>query len=623
MYALLCLLSPQAHFPPLQADFSVTLPGCDPNDTVVEGDPGRGFATNVDSSLFNSGILFFNANQGKRFSTEFNTQLSPYSAEGGAVLHARKMNKKNPYLEIVSESKRGNYGVRFSVFKSLSDSYRLPAALLEIINGIRFTAVGRGEDTLFVRVLDFRKNILVEKSFMLEKNTVKSFVLSFLSENAKEIVFFGRASGNNTDQAFGLDDLYLKTSSSSKFSPPENEAEFLSWLKKASYNSFDWNYVSFGGEKGVVVEHHETLEKISLSGLGYAYAIFVLAGQDGYIAPEIAKRRINTMLNWQIDQNWFDGSGGWHGFPHHYFKPDGSYYWADVSTIDWAICAAGLRVVKQFYAADKDIGQKIDTLLSRPDWKAAIDGKNKIVMGFEGLTGKMNPYRWGLAFSEETELVYLEAVASGKLSESIYSGITRVKKNGFYPSWFGAGFTYNWLQLWTGPRDPYKSNSVFAFKNDAETAARAFSSPLMGLTACETVQTFDVDGFFSWTKYISNQGGSIHGAGAGEVVQISPAVYGAALALPFTRTEAMHALRAYVKMGFYHEYLGLPDNVRIAGLPEGISPAPNFNSFDINVGPMILAIEQVQENRIGTLFLKDVSIENGFSKLAGTFQVLN
>ena len=73
----------------------------------------------------------------------------------------------------------------------------------------------------------------------------------------------------------------------------------------------------------------------------------------------------------------------------------------------------------------------------------------------------------------------------------------------------------------------------------------------------------DINGFVKWDKYISNQGSDVSGANSGEIIQISPAPYGAVLGLPFTRNKSLQALREYIKIGFYHPLLGLPDNIRL------------------------------------------------------------
>ncbi len=585
----------------------------------AEGDePSGAFISEVDSAAFNIGIPLYNGDQGKEFLTEFNSDIRPYwTADARGAFH-RSYFKNNPYLKCVAEEGAGSFGARLALFKTLFDDHPLPRVISERVTGLSFNAFGYADHSLYVKVLDVSGRVLAEQRFPLEAMKIKTCVLNFESTNAKEVLFFTYSSGSQDSTQFGLDDIYLKTIDSQPFSPPIADAEFLDWLKRASFNFFDWNYVALTGNKGIVSESNTDRDRVSLSGIGYAYAVFIIAAEEGYIRAEDAKSRVQAMLTWQLDQNWFDGSGGWHGFPHHYFKTDGAYYWADVSTIDWAICAAGIRVAKQYYENDAEIVSMAETLLARPDWSAALAADDKIAMGFEGLNGKMNPYRWALAFSEETELVYLEAAASGDLPASVFNAIIREKKSGFYPSWFGAGFTYNWLQLWTGPLEPYKTNSIAAFNIDASTSQSAFGRPLMGLTACSTIKEAREKGFLNWGRYISNQGGSVRGANE-SVVQISPAPYGAALALPFTYSKAITALREFVNMGYYHEYLGLPDNVRINDLPEGIGRSPNWDPYDINIGPIILAIEQVQRNKVGALYLSDTQVMDALVQLKETF----
>lgn len=600
--------------------FFVALGSCASDNLMpIEIDePSNAFTAEVDSTTFNIGIPLYNADQGKEFWTEFNSEIRPYWTADARGTFYRPYFKNNPYLKCVAEAGAGNFGVRLALFKTLFDDQPLPVEISERVTGLSFNAFGYTDNVLKVRILDVSGGILAEQVFQLEAMKIKTYSLNFEATNAKEVLFFSYSSGSQDSIQFGLDDIYLKTNASKPFSPPIADADFLDWLKRSSFNFFDWNYVAFAGNKGVVLESGTDAEKVSLSGIGYAYAIFVIATEEGYISTEDAKGRVKAMLKWQLDQNWFDGSGGWHGFPHHYFKKDGSYYWPDVSTIDWAICAAGIRVVKQHYRNDAEIVSMAAALLARPDWSAALAADDKIAMGFNGLSGAMNNYRWALAFSEETDLVYLEAVASGDLPASIFDAIVRDKKNGFYPSWFGAGFTYNWLQLWTGPVEPYKTNSIAAFNIDASTSQSAFGLPLMGLTACSTVKEAREKGFLNWGMYISNQGGSVRGTNE-SVVQISPAAYGAALALPFTYSKAITALREFVNMGYYHEYLGLPDNVRINNLPEGIGRSPNWDPYDINIGPIILAIEQVQGNRIGALYLSDAQVIDALAQLKESF----
>lgn len=612
---------------PFLSFFGVLMAACNTSDDVVPDpvpDPQepvvpQEIRSTVDSGSYNLGILLYNADQGKEFFTEFNSGIRYYWKDDARVAFERPYFQNNPYLVCQSIRGAGDFGVRMSLFKSLSDGQTLPREIAERVRGIRFNALGFGDHLLTVRVNDVNGNLVVEEQFNLDTLVFDSYTVDFQDLQAKEVIFSGTSVGASDTVKFGLDDVYFITDETLPFSVPANDTEFISWLKRASFNFFDWNYQDVDGQRGVVLEYYADQDKVSLSGMGYAYAIFIIAAEEGYLSADEAKRRITAMLQWQTDQNWFDGSGGWHGFPHHYFRADGSNYWPDVSTIDWAMCAAGLRTVKQYYASDANIVAMADALLDRPDWTIALAENDKIAMGFDGNTGEMNDYRWALAFSEETELVYLEAVASGDLAANIFDAIVREQEQGFYPSWFAAGFTYNWLQLWTGVIEPYQSNATAAYNVDASTSLSAFGRPLMGLTACSTVKDGSSSGFLNWNQYISNQGGNVHGAGLGQVVQVSPAPYGAALALPFTPGKSLTALREYVAMGYYHEYLGLPDNVRIKDLPEGFKTAPNWDPFDINIGPVILAIEQTQANTIGMLYQQDPDIATALQLLVETF----
>ena len=526
----------------------------------------------------------------------------------------------------------GNY-IRFatSIFEGLSDGTPAPVELLDNVNGISFRAVSFNVPIqLEVEAWDVNNILIATKNFLIEKDLMRQYEFDFSAQNLKIVVFNINAEDQNpsefSDGALGIDDIYLMNGDIEPFTPPTDDTEFLEWLKEASMRYFVWKYKDIDGVRGVVLEASSETNKVSLSGLGYAYAVFIIAEQEGLLTATESRKKILSLLKWQQAQNWFDGSGGWHGIPFHYFNADGSALWPDVSTIDWAMCAAGIRVVRQKYTNDSEIVNIATELLGRAKWEDALDTTTtnddchncygRIAMGFDGNTGVMNPYRWGWSFSEETELVYLEALASGRVSEDILDLLIRDQKSGFYPSWFGAGFTYNWVQLWTGVQEPYAASSAMAYQYDKSTCQTKFGRPLMGLTACSTINNIDSNGFVEWTQYISNQGGSVSGAFPSGVIQISPAPYGAALALPFQKEMAITALREYVKIGYYHPLLGLPDNIRITDLPDGLEEGiPNWDPFDINIGPIAMAIEQTQQNTIGTLYKQDADISASLIQL--------
>ncbi len=555
---------------------------------------------------------------------------SEYSLDGlrGARVEGKLLrNGYNTVLSVgykLSRNKQSESVLRLSLYSALSTPMQMPDELRRVSRGIRFRAAAETDPiTLIVEVWGKTDDEpLVRESRTITAGPMREFqVLTDMTRATETRV---RVQQNPSDcdcvnrrrGTILLDDFYLIDGSSTPFRPPENDQQFLDWLKQSGVRYFLWNYREIGTDHAVVLEKGRPESFVSVSGLGMAMAAYILAVDTGQLSETEAITRITKVLSWLAGQNWYDGSSGWHGFPYHYFDVTGEPKWPAVSTVDWAICAAGIRTARVRFSSDPAISSLADELLGRPRWQKAVDDDGKVIMGFEAADGHPDPYRWGLAFSEETELVYLEALASNLINPSILRSIQRKKKGIFYPSWFGSGFTYNWLQLWTGPVLPYARNSRRAYLYDAKTSLRAFGRPIMGLTAAATITEVDRNGFFLREEYFSNQGSEAHGTDdPSEVVQIAPAPYGAALALSFAPEEAMAALREFVELGYLHPYLGLPDTVRIVGLRDEMVPVPSWTHFDLNIGAMMMAIDQYQNNSIGVLYRSDPRIEKGLEAL--------
>lgn len=597
-------------------------------DTDPVGPSEKGYEIlNLSNPVVYPGIPLLTNDMGKYRSTEMNSEYVTRSSSSVSTSMKIERNGYNAVLCIDYEGLEasGEY-MEFvvSVFDKIPDDQAVPLELVDQTIGVSFRAVSPEAGVeLLLEALDSEKNPLASGMFSIVEDSMQTYTLEFDAENLKQLVFRLDAGDQSEEQPASnqliIDDIYLLSNINEPFFPPADDEEFLAWLKECSIRYFRWNYRQVGTDQGIVLEAPGDHSKVSLSGLGYALANFILAELDGILTPSEAESKVLSVLKWLEVQNWFDGSNGWHGFPKHYFNREGTYYSSDISTIDWAMCAAGIRVARQHYNENAEIASITTELLNRAEWDLAVGSDGRIAMGFNESDGSMNPYRWGLAFSEETELVYLEALASGKVDPAILSKVIREKEERYYPSWFGCGFTYNWLQLWTGSVEPYRSNSIAAYTADAETCNDKFGLDLIGLTACATIRDVTENGFINWGRYISNQGSNISGAPATEVIQISPAPYGAVLALPFIPDKAIEALRAYVDIGYYHPLLGLPDNIRLSNMPAGLSPAPNWNTFDINIGPVALAIEQYTENRIAALYLSDTAIQTNLSLLTESF----
>ena len=611
-------------------------------DTVDPSPPTRPVSFNIENLAAPShypGIPVFTADMSKNKSTELNSEWVVRQRSSITTSSAIVRNGFNSLLKINFDGfSVSNDYVEFvtAVFGKLTNRIAVPTELLSNVNGISFRAVSYDVPVeLSVQALDINDVVISTQKFAVKQDAMMQYNFAFNAQNLHHLSF--KINGNEQISsgfkkgALAIDDIYLTNNNTLAFTPPADDTAFLKWLKESSLRYFLWQYRTVNGDKGIVLESYDDDNKVSLSGIGYAYAAFILAAQEGMITESSAKQKVTAILKWQQAQNWNNGSEGKYGFPLHYYNANGTGKWPSdagaISTIDWAICAAGIRVVRQKYISDPEISAICNELLARPQWQEVIANNpgntyefGRIVKGLKATTGEKSSGVWADAFSEETELIYLEALASDKVNNLDLTRIFRQKKQGFFVSWFGCGFTYNWLQLWTGTQEPYYSNSVLAYQQEAITAQNKFGRPLLGLTACSTLSGVDANGFINWSQYISNQGSSVSGATTAEVIQISPAPYGAALALAFQKTTAITALREYVKLGFYHPLLGLPDNVRIKSLPSELNVAvPNWDPFDINIGPLAMAIEQIQQNTISTLYLRDNQISANLTKLKGSF----
>jgi len=514
------------------------------------------------------------------------------------------------------------------LFGSLGNMKSTPISNHEDINGISLRAASSsGSVNISIDAISSSGLVIESKEYTISEGPLQPYEIRFLSVpdlSKVEISVSSKVDSNyfSSDKELVLDDIYLLTDREEVFLPPEKNSDLLDWIEMSGINYFVWNYKWLDDERGVVLEKQNDEEIVSVSGIGYALAVYIIAIERGVIEESDAKNRVLAMMRWLEGQNWYDGTHGWHGFPYHWFTTDGDPHWDSVSTIDWAMLAAGLRTAKQYFSYDSDIVSLANGLLDRPDWNAVMRSNGKIAMGLLADSGDMDPYSWGLSFSEESELVYLESVASGQFEAEIYDNLSREKKHGFYPSWFAAGFTYNWLQLWTGPLPKLARNSRQAFLYDAKTSEKVFGRELMGLTAVGSFSRIDDEGFRANKSYYSNQGSEAHGApNPQEVVQHSPAPYGAALGLLFAPDESLKALREYVELGYFHPYLGLPDSIRISGLPGGYGPVPSWIHYDLNIGSMVLAISQYRDGLIPKLYLKDPDVFRAVEMLKKNHEV--
>lgn len=420
-----------------------------------------------------------------------------------------------------------------------------------------------------------------------------------------------------TDWELHVDDVQLVCADAPEFEMPRSADAMLSLTQDRGVRYFIWNYRELEPGRGFILDRNSFQDTISSAAIGYALPAYVIAQREGLLTAAECKRRTRALLRWLTDLDCDQGVGGRFGFPYHFLRPDGTRAGdSEISTVDWAICASGIRVARAVYAEDEQIVSLATELLSRPYWHAAK--KSGFISHGFGSDGRLLSSVWGSSFTEEALLVSVEAIAAGGASLDLFARCDRQERHGYWPSWFGAGFTYNWLQLWTGPVEPLATNSTKAFQADIRFCREKFGGTKFGLTACETFSKRDERGFLIWNKYLGESGSDVHLANPHEVKHLALCPYGAALAMPFAKDKAKAALLAYANESSFHPLIGFVDSLRVADLPEGCSePIPNWTQFAIDVGPMWMAIEAAKPGggRIAELYRSDPDIQRILTKL--------
>lgn len=605
--------------------FAVIISGCE-NSNLKENSVVESFTLPYkDFPNHESGIALLTFDWARRNRTELGTEYLVRSNSTVEVSKSIIRNGLNSALRIDYKNTvepSDFIELLISGFKAISSNELLPNEIREQVTGVKFKIVALGQSVnLMCEAIANDGTVIDKKNFTVEQTEMTEFSILFDASTFKylsfKILHENQKSGYDglLETSIIIDDIYFINGDDSAFMPPSNDDEFLNWLQRSAIRFFIWNYCDLGNERGFVLGSTEWYNTLSIGGQAFGMAAFILAEKEGMLTPPESKRRIVSILNWMHDQDWYSGKDGWKGFPHHWFNADGTpgFSGYGTSTVDWAIAAAGIRVVRQYYKDDNEISSLATELLSRPNWNEVFDDDGYIAMGINIQTGEINPWRWGISFTEEAELTYLEARSSNQFDNSIFEPIVRDKSLGFFSGWWSTGFEFNWMQLWTGPIEPFKSNSVIAYNNDASTCLNAFGRPIMGLTAVGITKEIDNDGFAE-IQYYGDQG-SIP-CRSNDSKQIAPAPYGAALALPFTPDLAIKGLREFVELGYYHPLIGFPGSVRLKAIGDGgPKMIPNWSTGDLELGPFAIAIDQYRSNIINQLYQDDPDVKIAIKEL--------
>lgn len=390
----------------------------------------------------------------------------------------------------------------------------------------------------------------------------------------------------------------------------------------------------------------------SIAAVGFQLSSLPIGVERGWITRAEGEERALTVLRSLVERSdnkkfgiylhFLDERTG--GLPD--FSRTKYRYELTASTVDHALLQAGAMTAASYFGGE--VGQLADEIIAGADWRAVYDEKaGYLRMGWRASTdrgvdgpGEFTAHHWEWC-SDEERLIYFLAVGSPNEERAIdptaYYRLKRVVKRHASPrtppqigegpgegrpyvvSWNGSLFTYFFAHCWIeyrkfsaddpsefgveGPRVEWFENSrraVLTHRQRCMEASRDFPTlgeNRWGLAPCAFRDKYLVH---EVRPNISDKDIWYDGV-------VPP--YAAGAAIMFTPAESIAALREY-------KALTRPDGEPLAwrdpqkggyAFVDSFSLAPPYGhdeNLGIDVGPLLLAIENVRTGLIWRLFMK-------------------
>lgn len=426
----------------------------------------------------------------------------------------------------------------------------------------------------------------------------------------------------------------------------ESDEQLLEQIQRGCFN-YLWNEV---GVPGRLAKDRRTAAVASLAGIGFQLSSLPIGVERGWISREEAENRALTILRTLRDapENRRNGV-----FLHFVNADDGNIYrpWDnEISTVDHALFLAGALPAASYFQGE--VAQIIDLFAKETNWKDyqrtdsglltfAWKPHDRSRLGGEG---EYMPLEWHLATDEE-RIIYFMAVGAPTeeyaIAPTSYYKLERhvgqlKDMSPFVMSWNGLLFTYFFSHCYIdyrdmpadnpeqfggkGPRVDWFENSrrgTLAHRQaciDLAGEYRTFAEDRWGLSPCMG-QAGPQPG---WDYIVQELKPNIRNHDDLKMGTVAP--YAAGCSIMFTPQETMAALRAF------------RDLKREDGRPlvwrdpaqGGYAFADSFNldqqvacddNVAIDVGPMILAIENARTGLIWKLFMEHEYAKRACEKL--------
>jgi hypothetical protein len=370
--------------------------------------------------------------------------------------------------------------------------------------------------------------------------------------------------------------------------------------------------------------------------------------------------------------------GGYRGFYYHFLNADSGTRKDDhveLSLYDTTLLLYGVLTCKEYFPSNAQIQSLSQLLLDRVEWDWFVDHSAGVNSNRFHLAWLPEPTAGGTFFQhvdgQTDEAFMVDVLALGSKTHSVsletylsrnrvFSAYPPADKNQIMVSWQGSLFNYFfascWMNLesrgpdlhpvmarniWKNDRLAILANRQFCMDHAAEEPDgpngfyTTYGENAWGLTACDNLTapgTRMVGEYFSFGALPTEEDVRFHvqPPQAGTI-----AVYGAASSINFTPTESIAALRHYFEVldlwsplfGFgdafsldphYYDYVRDANGnrrIRFAGFLNG--PWVNHMLMGINLGPMLLAIENYRSQQIWKLTGQSPEIQTGLNRIFG------
>jgi hypothetical protein len=415
---------------------------------------------------------------------------------------------------------------------------------------------------------------------------------------------------------------------------PEDE----SLLDKIQQGCFQYFWKEVGSPAQLAKD--KTSDTIcSTAAVGFQLSSLPIGVERGWITRDEGQKRALRVLRSLVERkdnkkfgiylHFIDSSTG--GLPD--FSKTKYRYELVASTVDHALLQAGAMTAGSYFGGD--VARLAKEIAREADWRAVFDeNAGYLSMGWRATTDRgvdgpgeihSNSWQW---CSDEERLIYFLAVGSPRQEHALgpksYFRLKRVEKRhadmpAFVVSWNGSLFTYFFAHCWIDYRH-LSVDDPAAFGGDGPAVDWFENSRRAVLThrrrCIEASRQFPTLGENRWglapcafhDKYLVHEiRPNISDHDVWEDGVLPP--YAAGAAIMFTPSESLAALREYKSLRDpIGKFLAWRDPERGGyAFVDSFSLAPPYGhdeNLGIDVGPMLLAIENARTGLIWKLFMK-------------------